>query len=360
MQNISHSPGTITLLGSGEMSATMGKVHRAVMARIAEPVRAVFLDTPAGFQLNADQISAKAVDYFKQRFNLALSVVSFKAATTVTPVEIENALRKLRLANYIFAGPGSPTYTARNWQDTAILGAITQRLATGAHLVLASAAAIAVGRYALPVYEIYKVGEEPHWVDGLDLLAPYGLELAIVPHWNNTEGATHDTRYCFMGEPRLKRLETYLPDSTTILGIDEYTACIMDLDTRECLVMGAGQVTIRHGGRERYYPAGAAFALDQLRRVSPTSKQDDSLQAGASPELTEGMGYKLSADWSDWPDALGDDAADAAPFIDLIVWIRAQLRAARQWALADEIRQRLSGLGIILEDGPTETAWRKV
>ena len=94
------------------------------------------------------------------------------------------------------------------------------------------------------MYEIYKVGEEPHWVEGLNLLGPYGLELAIVTHWNNTEGGTHDTRYCYMGEPRLRLLEESLPESATILGIDEHTACIVDLSKGKSVVMGVGQVTI--------------------------------------------------------------------------------------------------------------------
>jgi hypothetical protein len=67
-------------------------------------------------------------------------------------------------------------------------------------LAFASAASIAVGRYALPVYEIYKVGADLHWVDGLDLFRVFGWELAIVPHWNNREGGDDlDTSRCFMG-----------------------------------------------------------------------------------------------------------------------------------------------------------------
>jgi len=343
------------------MSATMGKVHRAVMSRIAEPVRAVFLDTPAGFQLNADEISAKAVEYFKQRFNIDLTVASFKAAAA-TPAEIDDALHKLQVANYIFAGPGSPTYAIRNWQGTPILEAMAQRLASGVHLIFASAAAITTGRYALPVYEIYKVGEEPHWVEGLDLLKPYGFELAIVPHWNNAEGGTHDTRYCFMGGPRFKRLEESLPDSTVILGIDEYTACIVDLSSDECRVMGIGQVTIRYRGREIHHPAPAAFKLDQLRRARLASEQGYPLQtsplAQTMTEVEEAL-HKLPADGSDQPDTESGDMASVVPLIELIVQVRSQLRAARQWALADEIRGRLSELGIILEDGPEETTWRK-
>ena len=334
------------------MSPSMGKVHRAVISRVAGPVQAVFLDTPAGFQLNADEISAKAVEYFEQRFNLDLSIASFKATAVATPIEVDDALRKLQQADYIFAGPGSPTYAIRNWQGTPILEAMVQRLASGAHLVFASAAAITMGRYALPVYEIYKVGEEPHWVKGLDLLGPYGLELAIVPHWNNAEGGTHDTRYCFMGEPRFRPLEESLPDPTIILGIDEYTACIVDLSSDECRVMGAGRVTIRHRGYEIYHPAPTVFKLDQLGGVGVAGEQGYPFQTYAPPQAIEEAEKTLH-------EPPTDDTASVTPFIELIVWVRAQLRAAKQWALADEIRQRLSTLGIILEDGPEETTWRK-
>jgi len=52
-------------------------------------------------------------------------------------------------------------------------------------LIFASAAAIAVNRHALPVYEIFKVGEDLHWKLGLDLFGQYGLDLTIVTQWNN-------------------------------------------------------------------------------------------------------------------------------------------------------------------------------
>jgi cysteinyl-tRNA synthetase len=49
----------------------------------------------------------------------------------------------------------------------------------------------------------------------------------------------------------------------------------------------------------------------------------------------------------------------AAPFIDLLVQMRSRLRADEHWALADEIRRQLAELGITIEDGPTETTWRR-
>ncbi len=339
------SPGTVTLIGSGEMAGTMAKVHRAVMAEIEGAVHPVFVDTPAGFQLNADELAARAVEYFRRHLNLGLEIVSFKAADTASSQEVAEALRRLQWANYIFAGPGSPTYAARNWRGTPIAAAMAQRLAAGAHIVFASAASITLGRYVIPVYEIYKVGERPRWVEGLDLLGPYGMELAVVPHWNNAEGGTHDTRYCFMGEPRFRYLETQLPASATVLGVDEYTACIIDLKRDEGRVMGAGQVTIRRGGREVHYPAPAVFPLAELRGGAWEGEVVELPPLRVSKEVEE-LAQRPS------PDEI------VAPFIELLVWVRAQLRADRQWALADEIRKRLSELGVVLEDRPEGTTWR--
>ncbi len=47
----------------------------------------------------------------------------------------------------------------------------------------------------------------------------------------------------------------------------------------------------------------------------------------------------------------------AAPFIDLLVSVRSELRTARQFALADQIRDSLAAEGVALEDGPQGTQW---
>ena len=355
--------GTVTLIGSGEMTESMGRVHRAILSRIAEPVRAVFLDTPAGFQLNADDLSARARLYFQQRLGVALEVASFKSAAQATPAIAEAALAALREANFIFAGPGSPSYAARQWLGSPLAAALGQRLAAGAHIVLASSAAIAAGRHALPVYEIYKVGQEPHWVSGIDLLGPYGIELAIVPHWNNREGGTHDTRYAYIGEPRLRMLEEMLPDSAVIFGVDEYTACTIDLARGDCLVMGAGGVTIRQKGRERLFESGSRFSLGWLVQGPGAHATDlrhaEEPQAPSAPnvepppaEQSEGLPFQ--------PKDEPEQPSLEADLVDLLVEIRAQLRRDQHWALADEIRHRLAELGIILEDGREGTVWKKV
>jgi cysteinyl-tRNA synthetase len=48
----------------------------------------------------------------------------------------------------------------------------------------------------------------------------------------------------------------------------------------------------------------------------------------------------------------------AAPFIELLIEIRSELRTVKQWALADKIRTRLGERGVALEDGPAGTTWR--
>jgi cysteinyl-tRNA synthetase len=50
--------------------------------------------------------------------------------------------------------------------------------------------------------------------------------------------------------------------------------------------------------------------------------------------------------------------ADAQPFVELLVELRSELRKAKQFALADRVRERLAALGVVLEDGPQGTRWR--
>jgi hypothetical protein len=261
-------PGTITFMSSGEISARMSPAHRAVLGRIPEPINAIFLDTPAGFQENATELAEKAVEYFQRNLSVALAVVTFKSLKEALPDQVEAVADRVRAANYVFAGPGSPTYAVRNWLKTPIAAAFAEVLRRGDHLVFASSAAISISRYAVPVYEIYKAGHDPFWVDGLDLLGPYGLELAVMPHWNNAEGGTaFDTRYCFIGKQRLREMEELLPDSTVMLGIDENTAVTFDLAAQTCEVIGTGRVVLRHRGHKAVFRGDSKFDWKELEAI---------------------------------------------------------------------------------------------
>ncbi len=260
--------GTITFMSSGEMSARLSPAHRAVMSRLAEPIRAIFLDTPAGFQENATTLAEKAVGYFNQNLQTELSIVSFKSKADAAPDRINQVAGQIEAANYIFAGPGSPTYAVRQWIDTPIARAFASRLNSGGHLVFASSAAIAMSRRVVPVYELFKAGHDPYWVDGLDLLGPHGLNLAVMPHWNNSEGGQDfDTRYCFIGKRRLKKMEDLLPAETAMLGLDENTACLLDLSAKSCEVFGNGRVILRHRGVEKVFSSGARFSWEEFEAI---------------------------------------------------------------------------------------------
>ncbi len=248
--------GTIVLMGSGELTATMVEVHKKMLARLPGSAHAVFLDTPAGFQLNVDEISRKAVEYFRVHVQKQLNVASYKSSEMTTPLEAEKAFYELRNANFVLFGPGSPTYAVDQLKKTPVPDILKKVVESGGCLVAASAAALAMGRYTLPVYEIYKVGQKVHWVDGLDILSSLGFNPVVVPHWNNAEGGTHDTRFCFMGKPRFRQLESQLPEEVTILGIDEHTACIVDFQAQHVDIQGIGNVTIRKHGYETTFGKG--------------------------------------------------------------------------------------------------------
>ncbi len=256
--------GTVALVGSGELSGTMVETHKMLLANIGPEKKALFLDTPAGFQENVDLLARRAVDYFKRQVLHQMEVASFKAAETMPAGEAEKTYQLLGDAGYVLLGPGSPTYAVRQLKDTPVPPLLSAMVARGDSLVMASAAALTAGTHTLPVYEIYKVGEPLHWVEGLNILGHLGLELVVIPHWNNAEGGNHDTRFCYMGEKRFHALENQLPPGRTILGIDEHTACIIDFSSRQASVTGIGRVTVRRSGYEQVFTRGERISFEQL------------------------------------------------------------------------------------------------
>lgn len=404
-------------MGSGELTPSMVSVHKRLIQGLKPPVRAVFLDTPAGFQLNVDQISKKACDYFKSHIQQSMSVASFKSSKETISYEAEMAFKALREADYIMIGPGSPTYAVGHWKQSPIPEIFIQQIEEGACLVVASAAALTVGRFTLPVYEIYKVGEDLHWIDGINILGHFGLNLVVIPHWNNAEGGTHDTRFCYMGESRFRKLESLLPEKIPIVGLDEHTACIVDLEKWEGLVFGIGRMTIRFKETERIYEKGKRFSLEELHSLEfeRTEKQEtikssssgftisnqrepfweqvnsledafkDSLEKNDSAGVTNALLELDKVVWEAQEDLessefvsqareimrelmvlLGlqlesmptDKEGFLASLMDAFLEVREALRKNSQWELADGIRERLKEIGIILEDTEDGPRWR--
>jgi cyanophycinase-like exopeptidase len=389
----------IVLMGSGETTPTMIKPHRSIFERIGS-APAVLLDTPYGFQSNADDISARAVSYFKASVGREIGVASWRR-NDIPAVEAERALTTLRSAEWIFAGPGSPTYALKNWRDTQI-PPLFERAKV---VVFASAAALTLGSHAIPVYEIYKAGFDPHWVPGLDLFAKLtGVPSVIIPHYDNAEGGHHDTRYCYLGEERLSIMERTLPEETLIIGVDEHTAALVDIPAGTVQVVGIGGLTLRKGGESRFFPTGTVLDLSTLSDGAevpasappqPVTKPEanapdeahslreaaDALEARFAAALEAKNGsdcvatvLELETAIEDWsadtltgPDQeyargllrgmivrlgqLADEAHEAVPaLVAAVRTIREEARANRDFAMADSLRDALTSAGFTIAD----------
>ena len=320
----------------------MTSVHQGLIARVTDPaLDAVMLDTPFGFQPNAGEITAKIVTYFRDRVGAEIDVASLRNAERASNAEFDEFLARLARANYVFAGPGSPSYAIRHWRDERVSHLLREKLETGGVIAFSSAAAIGLGAYALPVYEIYKVGDDPAWIEGLDLLSQLGIRVAVIPHYNNQEGGTHDTRYCYMGEARLQLLEAMLPEDALILGVDEHTACIIDRDAQSVTVRGRGGVTVRNHGAERRWER-TTFSLGELQVPGAAA-------ASPRPETRHPEGATAPV-----RDPLREQVA---PFVDVLLTLRREARREQRFADADRLRSVLVESGIEVQDTPSGTAW---
>jgi len=414
-------PRILAIMGSGETAPTMVTTHRRLTALLPSPVQAVVLDTPYGFQENAPELALRAVEYFKTSINVDLQVAGLvrmkDTHIAADPVETERGLRRLADADYVFAGPGSPTYALRQWSATTVATLLADKLRTGGIVVFASAAALTLGRATVPVYEIYKVGENVRRLDGLDLLSVIGINAAVIPHYDNAEGANHDTRFCYLGEARLVMFESMLDDDTFVLGVDEHTGLVIDLDSQIATVVGNGTVTVRLRGQSHVFATGATLSLEYLQ--NPWTQNADAPQAPQRAIVTlddvDPQALSLAADtdkaiaefdlaiagadapgavraaltlescirsWS--ADTLQSDSADRAhatlrsmisrlgdaattglqdprqvlaPFVDALITVRTIVRAEKRYDLSDIIRDIFAAQGIEVRDTPDGVEW---
>jgi len=296
-------PRLLTIMGSGETAPTMMKPHRDLIARLPGTPGAVVLDTPYGFQENASELAGRAVEYFRKSVGHPIEVAGLTRLIDEDPLTVEQGLDRIRRADYLFAGPGSPTYALRQWAGTAVPDIVRSKMRQGGAVTFASAAALTLGRYTVPVYEIYKVGEEPHWLDGLDVLGEIGLNVAVIPHYDNAEGGHHDTRFCYLGERRLSVLERLLPDDAHVIGVDEHTGVVLDLDADTATVIGNGTITVRVRGTSVVHRSGSVIGIDQLRdpkrttgTSSPTVGSTATAPASAVDPIDQGTPASLAGD----------------------------------------------------------------
>lgn len=332
-------PGPIIYFGSGETSASGRQVWEWLFRRLDRPIRVSILETPAGFELNSAAVAGRIARFLEERlqnYRPQVTVVPARKRGTLYSPDNAAIVAPLAHSNVIFLGPGSPTYAVRQLRASLAWHLLLARQRLGAAVVLASAAAIAASRFALPVYEIYKVGQDPHWQPGLDLLAAYGLAVVVVPHWDNREGGEElDTSHCFMGQERFQHLLTLLPPEPTVVGIDEHTALVLNLAENTCQVLGRGHVHLLQGSQMQVYARGERFGLAALGRYR-------------LPDLRTGIPEAV------WRQAMAAQKESAVPTppakVMELVRERERARRRRDWSTADAIRDQIVALGWRIQD----------
>ena len=331
--------GQIAFLGSGETSLAGGRIFEALARNIDGALRIALMETPAGFELNSSQVVGRVGDFMKTRLQNYKPIVDTIAArkkdSPYSPDDPE-IIKPLLYANMILMGPGSPTYAVRHLKDTLAWDVIRARHRLGATLVFASAATVSIGAHALPVYEIYKVGQDVHVVDGLNLFSDFGLHISFIPHWNNTDGgADLDTSRCFIGMDRFAEWCNLLPSENETIGLDEHTGIILDFEAGLCEVSGVSSISLVRDCVHEMYASGAKFPLSELgefRIPDPIEKDIPSdvwdMVMNAPPLEEDGPSHEIIA----------------------LAEQRLSERAKKNWAESDKLRDQITELGWTVQD----------
>ncbi|MCK7505752.1 MAG: hypothetical protein MZV70_17815 [Desulfobacterales bacterium] len=333
--------GQIAFLGSGETSLAGGRIFETLAKNINGPLRIALLETPAGFELNSAQVVGKVGDFMKtrlQNYKPVVDVVPARKKDSAYSPDDPEILQPLLHANMIFMGPGSPTYAIRQLKDSLAWDLVRARHRLGAALIFASAATISVGAHACPVYEIYKVGQDMHAVDGLNFFADFGLHVSFIPHWNNAEGGVDlDTSRCFVGMERFAEWCDLVSPENTTLGLDEHTGLIMDLEKGTCEVSGVSSVSIVTRLRPGDLPVRVNLWAGRDWRLQ------DSRPAGEWDSLTcVGHGRQRFLHWR---------MINLRSAVIELAERRLAARTERNWAESDRLRDEITALGWTVQDG---------
>ena len=341
-KNYPINPGPIALFGSGETAPGGRRIFDFLIQLTAPSPRVKILETPAGFELNSDQVAIKVGEYIKHRlqnYHPDIEIIPARKKGTSNSPDDQGIVQPILEADLVFMGPGSPSYTVRQLQDSLAWQYILARHRLGAGLAFSSAATVAISTTALPVYEIYKVGEDLHWIPGLDFFSPYGLSLVFIPHWNNQDGGEGlDTSRCYMGVSRFEELVKLIPDDQIVIGIDENTGFIIDFQAGCYHVAGQGNATIIKQGSQVVTPAGGRVDLTELGHFELCDPLD-----GIKPE--------------NWEDAISAAEEITKPIqapLDVaeLADQRQQARLEKDWEKADQLRMDIESRGWMVQDNP--------
>jgi len=332
------APGKIAFLGSGETSLAGGRIFEALVRDLNGPLHIALMETPAGFELNSAQVVGRVGEFMAarlQNYKPAVDIIPARKKGSAFSPDDPEVLKPLLYANLIFMGPGSPTYAIRQLKGSLAWEIIRARHRLGAALIFASAATISVGAHALPVYEVYKVGQDIFVVDGLDFFADFGVQLSFIPHWNNADGGIDlDTSRCFVGMDRFSEWCGMVPVENTTVGLDEHTGIILDFEKRICEVSGVSSVSLVRECIPEMHPAGATFDLKELGDL----RIPNPLEKNIPPDVWDMVSN---------PPPLKDGPPD---HVVTLAEKRLKARAGKRWQESDQLRTEIATLGWMVQD----------
>ena len=107
-------------------------------------------------------------------------------------------------------------------------------------------------------------------------------------------------------------------------------------------------------------PEALATLFELVREINRVRAEDETAAAALAALLRQ-LGDLIGILQSDAESYLrgGASANDGDAEIDALVAQRNEAKANKDWGNADEIRNKLQEMGIVLEDGPSGTTWRR-
>ncbi len=354
-----NASGSLAILGSGETSPNLVSVHRELLEGLDDSSSIFMIDSPFGFQENANQLVEKIIDFYKVSLNVDIKLASYRKIEELNTKSFFKSIQLLESASFIFAGPGSPSYASKLWHGNEFEQTLKNHLIKGGKSLFASAAASTLGEHTLPVYEIYKVGQDPYWEKGLNILNVYGLSCTVVPHFNNAEGGNHDTSFSYVGENRMKTLldKSY----SNILGIDEHTALIISGKNETFKVVGLGNVTILNKEGTHVFEKGSEESLDILQKllvseINGSVKKIDNVETEANS--LDKSTLKEIANLEIQIESNKKNNERFEILVERLILLRSKLRNEKNYKLSDEVRDILESSGLQIEDSEQGIQWR--
>ncbi len=303
------------------------------------------METPAGFELNSAQVVGRVGEFMASRLQNYKPVIDIvparKKGSAFSPDDPE-VLKPLPVCQPDLHGTRQPDLRHPPIKGYPGLGHDPRPSPARRSADLCPAATISVGAHALPVYEVYKVGQDMHVVDGLDFFRDFGLHLSFVPHWNNADGGVDlDTSRCFVGMDRFADWCGMVPLENTTVGLDEHTGILLDFEKGVCEVSGVSSVSLVRQCIPEKHPAGATFDLKELGDLQIPSPLEKNIP---------GHVWEMVCNPPPLEELPPESVVDLADK-------RLQARMNRQWEESDRLRSEIATLGWMVQDAKRVIRW---